>query len=340
MDRVEAALDGATIPPDLFANLPAAGNNKSLSSPKAKTRKIRYDRLAWILCAVLVGIWALGVVGFYLFSSSSSADAASSPSRIQELWTWPITILLSTRAAHDPQAPVIVYHLQDSITSETCLRVAPEHIRSGYSLGGKVLLHDLRTSLLYHMASRGDNAICAQHVGVPLCYCILDTKHVAANGSVLQRPLAARRSFAETYQDGKDHYIELFNHRITGLSRNRLMLVQEKNVMCKTQYWAKRFATVYVEYLDANGDLYEKLFNGTHAYNLQHATEIHHGLRTCSDETADALLKLLRGRLTAPGDDESQAMLLTSPEVHRNYAPPLAAPLPTPKLPSVGGRDN
>lgn len=338
---------------------PAAVAEPPVAIPDGKRkRKIYWGRAVLMALAVLFVLWLLssGATWLWLKTISPRQPRMAPPDKVFDVdsvkreesehgslvdaWIWPWQFLFGS-PRHDASSPVIAYRLHDTITSETCLRASPNDIRNGRLLGGKVLLHDLRTSLLWHMATSGYTAICAQHVGVPACYCLLDTRRVTPDGKVKPRQSDPTRSFTDAFRstDG-GHYMELFNPRITGLSRNRLMLVQEKNVMCQQSYWAKRFASVYVEYVDSNGDLYEKLFNGTHSYNMQHVTEIHHGMSTCSDDSADALLKLVRGRLSSPDDGEAQAMLFTSPELHRNYHPAVASPLPAPRLPDVAiGKD-
>jgi peptide deformylase len=261
-------------------------------------------------------------------SSSSSSTFASLPGML--LWPisvpfrWVYTHLTADSTKAEKERALVVFPMVDTLSAEECILVRPEDLKSGNGrlMGNTVGHQELRTSMIYHMSNRRLSGMCAQHVGLPACYCILDMKHKYRNSTLVTSP---------------EDYIELFNPRIIGISRNKIVQVQERNIFCAKQYFAKRFEAITVEYLDGNGNLWERDFNGTHSFNLQHAAEIHRGIRTCMDDAADLLLLLMRGRLGGGPERDSfeRQMLFSNTEVHRNERPSVPQALPTPILPRI-----
>jgi len=283
------------------------------------------------------------------FASSSIDDDNNNPQTIGRVrWVsnvvlWPYQWWTRERYREErEQNAVVVYPLVDSINTEECILVTPEEARSGKMFGGRVPLIEVRTSLLYHLASKRITAACAQHIGVPACYCILDMR-MHPDGGKANLTYAGSKSFMDLFQPGD--YLEVFNPNIIGFSRNRILQVQEKNVFCQKPYFTKRFEAITVEFLDASGNIWERDFRSVHSFNLQHAAEIHRGIRSCLDNSADLLMQILRGRIG--GSNERPAferqMLFSDPESHRNYRPPLPSPGPVaalPKISSITPNDN
>ncbi len=229
---------------------------------------------------------------------------------------WPVHVWNKPRKAKDSTAAVVVFPFVESINSEECTFVKPDEITHGQLMGGTVALSELRTSLMYHLSTKRFTAVCAQHVGIPTCYCVLDMR---------------KKNNTRSEED----YIELFNPTIIGFSRNAIMQVQEKNAFCKEAYWTKRFEAIAVAFLDSEGNEWERDFRGVHSYNLQHAAEIHRGLRTCLDDSSDLLIQLLRGRLGGSPERSSfeRQMLFADAESWRTSRPPLPSPAPVVPLP-------
>ena len=92
-----------------------------------------------------------------------------------------------------------------------------------------------------------------------------------------------------------------------------------------------------MEYLDGSGNMWERDLNGTHSFNMQHAVEIHRGMRTCMDDAADLLLLLMRGRLGGgPESDKfERQMLFSNTETHRTERPPTPKALPAVPIPKL-----
>lgn len=247
---------------------------------------------------------------------------------------WPVEWWNRDKLAEEKDRRAVVVHpLVDSLNSGECIAVTPDEIHSGKLLGGRVSLIEIRTSLLYHLASKRITAVCAQHIGVLACYCVLDMRF--PDGAKQNTTLAGSRTFMDLFRPGD--YLEIFNPTIVGLSRNRALQVQEKNVFCQKSYFAKRFETIAVEFLDSNGDLWERNFRGVHSFNLQHAAEIQRGISGCRDSAADELIQLMRSR--AGGSQErsafERAMLFTDTDAYRDSRPAPPKPRTPVALPKI-----
>ena len=182
---------------------------------------------------------------------------------------------------------IIVFPIVSTINSEKSLFVTPEDIRTGKFLGGTVTYQDLKTSMLYHMRDKRYSAMCAQHVGVPIQYCILDEWRVLANGSRLDPSIPLGKEWLS-----EPYITELFNPVLDGWSENRLDLVQERNVFCPHEHWVLRFRWIWVKFLMApSGDMSRLFYNGTHAYNIQHFLQIHKGMKGCMENSAEELAR-------------------------------------------------
>jgi len=265
-------------------------------------------------------------------NSAGGNTTSSSGFLSNVLWPLPlgwrgVNSLLSGLNRQKPEPTLVVFPMVDTLTAEQCILARPEDLKidaSGRLMGGSINHHELRTSLLYHIGRKHLSGMCAQHVGVPVCYCVLDMRHKMRNQTVVQAP-----------ED--QEYLELFNPRIIGVSRNKIRQVHERNIFCSKQYFAKRFEAITVEYLDGVGNLWERDFNGTHSFNLQHAAEIHRGMRTCMDNSADLLMLLLRGRLGGGPENDpfERQMLFTNTETHRTERPSVPKALPAPPVPVI-----
>lgn len=238
-----------------------------------------------------------------------------------------------------PRQPLIMYNLKEKLTTEGCVYVQPDHIQQG-KFFDKYLYDDVRTSMLWHMLSHNYSGITAQHVGLPFCYVILDTKRFDYEGQEFHVNLTERT--LQSYERDVD-YLEMFNMDLVGYSGDDLMAVQEANAFCPTVEWRTRYLQVVATYLKPGKDRPRKFrdfFNSTHSYNLQHFFEVHHGLSGCNDDTVN----ILRHRIfnpNNPGSKMGRVMILDHPESHRSRiaAPPSAEPVPQlPRLPSSNNK--
>lgn len=197
-----------------------------------------------------------------------------------------------------PAPALVLYPLAERLSAEFCIRPTQDEIRSGRVMRGKVQLADVRASLEYHMRTRKKSGLCAQHLGVPLCFCIFDVSAVSPSG--IDRCKAGR--CPEPMSDP----LYLYNPILTGRSMTRFVLSHEKNSFCKHDYYAKRHESVMAAYLDQDGNAQEVLFNGTHSIQMQHVAEIHRGSVTCADNKIDLVARMLKERLE---DKDARDML-------------------------------
>jgi peptide deformylase len=229
-------------------------------------------------------------------------------------------------SAASPPRPVIVYHMMERMQNEQCVPVTPDDIRAGAFMEGKHQLVDVATSMLYHMASRKLSGICAQHVGVPICYCTLDLTRASPTGKrlpsrALRHPetsagaasssssssadVSRKLNAAEAYLE--DEILHLFDPQIVGASR-RMVLTTEANAFCRERHSARRHESVYASFYDRTGEPYELLFNGTHAINVQHALEIHAGMVSCGEDKIDLTQRAILQRLERVQDTLDRAL--------------------------------
>jgi hypothetical protein len=243
----------------------------------------------------------------------------------------------------DPKAltaALIVFPLTESLIPDACVRVGAQGLKTGRVAvpGGTVSMTDLRTSLLYHARDQRLTAICAQYVGVRLCYCLLARNATAASGapepsSGQDQPAARAARDAALPLDPHDplertDYIELVDQRMSGFTPDNLVTALEHSWFCKKPREVKRYAGVWMTYLDGFARKHERLFEGTDALNVQHCSEIQAGLRPCRDDPLDALTELVRGMIVGRGD-ASGAVLFGDPEARRAAShPPLPPALP------------
>ncbi len=117
-------------------------------------------------------------------------------------------------------------------------------------LNGRADFRDLRYSLQSHVRFESYQFMCAQHVGIPLCYCVIPP--------------------SDTPQQQWLDVLGAVN--ITGFSRD---LVLEPNC-------AKRFfRAVWFRAQTLDGQLHERLVEGTRAVAVQQMYAIHRGLDPC-----------------------------------------------------------
>jgi peptide deformylase len=289
-DRARQAAPEAVPPPvPALPPAPRASEAKPMAPPAR--RRIQWARLALVAlftCAALA-------LSFFVLTRGFSL------------------LLGALTGSHQASRPVIVYPLLERPQNELCTPVTPDEIRAGSLLGGRHQLVDVTTSMLYHMAARKRSGICAQHVGVPACYCALDLTRATPSGSrlpprSLRHPepatehgglgasdeVASRVREAESYLE--DEVLHMFDAVIVGASR-RLVASTESNVFCREKRLVRRRESVWVAFYDRRGEPYEMLFNGTHSINVQHAAEIHAGAVRCGEDRDDAMQSLLLRRL-------------------------------------------
>jgi len=140
-----------------------------------------------------------------------------------------------------------------------CQVIAGDEIRGGSTLDGAVLLAQLRDDLLVHLHATDLPLLCAQHVGLPLCYCVKRTYPLAPN--VGPKP-------------PRNAYEELFNPSLYYYKDHLLHKSHEQPLECEHDYWTDRFDVVGLEYQDSAGDVAKVKFDGPEGDVVQYALEV------------------------------------------------------------------
>lgn len=165
-----------------------------------------------------------------------------------------------------------VFPIADMIPTRSCIPVSPEEIKQGSILNGSLLLSDLHISLIHHSKKLNVNGMCAQHLDKKKhCYCVLQR----ANGE----------------------YLDIYNLEMHGASFEEKEPIEETSVFCKRSVDTWRWKKLWVSYVDREGTLIERLFEGQESYVLQHLLLVMKGLGHCEDNNDSALLANLRDRV-------------------------------------------
>lgn len=238
---------------------------------------------------------------------------------------------------------LIAYQMAETLNSDGCALILPKELELGRFFG-KYSYEELRVSMVWHMVNRNYSGICAQHVGVPICYCMLDIRRFDAEGNEyapvtksVSSPSAA--SLPSEYESGRD-YLEMFNQEVVGASVDSLSKVQEANALCKESHWRTRFDVTVVSFLQPGSPprRFRETFTGTHSYNIQHFFDIQHGQSGCRDDATD----LLRGRAFNANSRSAAAqrvLLFENPAAQRTQIAPSPPPAPLPELPHIPGHN-
>jgi hypothetical protein len=123
---------------------------------------------------------------------------------------------------------------------------------------GTISFRDVRYSLLSHMVAQNYDYMCAQHIDVPLSYCILHLRNVNA-------------------------YLDVFNVDITGLVKGYAMN-RETKLICGNAEEVIRFRSVWAEVTLLDGRRHERLFHEELSFSLQQIFELQHNLSPCEPD--------------------------------------------------------
>jgi hypothetical protein len=185
---------------------------------------------------------------------------------------------------------------------------------------------------------KGYTGICAQNLGLPLCYCILRTPQASSFDPYAkeEEPISAPRGklspvdptkVKKDYWDGlasnpvhtreaaehliaikkNEHFIQMFNAEIDGISRDEILLSNESVSMCKEPYWAKRARYVWFTFLDHEGVVIQMRLMDEQAVTVQQQYEMCKGIVTCSGGGVDTILTYLKDVLYMRAKKPKQA---------------------------------
>jgi len=196
-------------------------------------------------------------------------------------------------------APGVVHRLASDIKlPSVCQPLAPEDIRNNTAFGGRTVISELRDSLLTHMYRLDVSMMCAPHVGLPLCYCVMYSSPGA-------KPRPGQRP-------ANSAYFELFNPQVVSIQSKDVRFFNETIHDCSTRHViAERAYTVSVQFLDYKAVLEEARWSGARSALFQYGMEVLYDWPSrCGRESVVPYMK---------------KMLDASAEVPQNYAPQLTA---------------
>lgn len=178
--------------------------------------------------------------------------------------------------------PPVVYALAHIVPTEECIRVTPDEVRNGTAAFGTVSLRNVRASLHHHMrygteATGPLHGIAAQYLERHrICFALVNLIYAPTE---------------------PDNLVEMYNLRVTGVSKSRVVRNTERSVLCKESYQARRFQEIVVEYITADGVRMEREVKGVAAQTIQQLDDVQSGRGYCKDTNLEAQLQKLHERI-------------------------------------------
>lgn len=181
-------------------------------------------------------------------------------------------------------APLFVlYPLNPQPPTQECTHVSADMLNS-------VRIGDVKRSLLHHLSNSDYDFLCAQHLGMPLCYCIAHLQsHIEGPG--INNNNNSTALIIPTQPESL--YVNMFNMNILGYSRNMIMANNELSLFCKEPLVVRRYEHIWAEFTNADQSKHEREFRGSVAYNLQQMFELQHAMPVCADNF-DAVTSLIK----------------------------------------------
>lgn len=140
---------------------------------------------------------------------------------------------------------------------------------------GTISFRDVRYSLAKHLLQNNYDYMCAQHVDVPLCYCMMQIR--SANDS----------------DGGSSSFLDVFNVALVGTSRDSIVLNKEATLFCAQNATlvgqvrsVRRYRRVWATFTLSDGELYERLFDGALSMSFQQIYELQNDLTPCEPDPA------------------------------------------------------
>ena len=151
-------------------------------------------------------------------------------------------------------------------------------------------VNEIRASLAHHLMESDFDHICAQHIDVQTCVCMMRMPSDDNNGSAAAAAAAAVVRLP--------HMIDVINLHLSGFSSRSIVVNRESSLFCKGMpiVNVRRYERVYasMETLDS-GEPFERWYSGQVAYSLQQIFEIQIGLPPCRDNL-DELSRWIKER--------------------------------------------
>lgn len=255
---LQAVRNAETRPPSKPSTTPEPASRREAPSG-ALYRRASPHAARW--CEVIIAVVLVCVVGASLRAFGSAL------------------LLWGSQSGAPP--PYLAFSLSPRLNSDGCSAVTPAELEAGVISGRYPHAH-LRDSMVYLMVNQSFSGICAQHLGVPVCYCILDTRHFDGDGNERESPPGAKPLRHHEYVAERD-YIELFNLAFVSVSETDLRRTLEANAFCPEERWRERYFEATVRYLSPGPPprVRRERLTGTHSFNAQHFYAIMHGIDEC-----------------------------------------------------------
>jgi len=147
-----------------------------------------------------------------------------------------------------------------------CINVDPTTILDDQYMNQEFDFTHLRYSMSHHM-NEGLEGICALHLGVPLCYCMLKTVD--------------------------NQWLYMFNTNITGSSELTVLNEEYSNFCPQDEFIAvERTEQVWITFHTEKGLKIKNIFDGFDAYNLQHLVDVSNGNSICDSNKQETIYNL------------------------------------------------
>ena len=205
-----------------------------------------------------------------------------------------------------------------SVVTEPLLYPLTQHLRTSnrhcLSMGTRpneqesFNFRDIRYSMISHMVDEQFDFICAQHIDIPLCYCILRVPSYHNYEVHTTQTTEVKR---------EDLFVDIFDLWIVSHppKRNRVVLNVESARFCKNHALetndgtsdgvrqAERFEYVTARFKTLDGVEYERTFSSNMAYSIQQMYDIQHNLNPCKP-SLDQMIQHVRHHTLHPEDPE------------------------------------
>ena len=144
-----------------------------------------------------------------------------------------IAVMLGfTNVLRKPQMLGVKYPLDRNVQfPPRCTPILPVELENGRFMSNTVQQQELYDSLIFHILARDEQIMCAQHVGLPLCYCVMRTEKAFDQYGRPQR------------------YLELVNLQLSGITGHKQVHHKETAMECDREYWTHRHTGLLVSYL-------------------------------------------------------------------------------------------
>lgn len=201
--------------------------------------------------------------------------------------------------------PPVIHALANVVPTDPCMLVNIDELVNGTAIFGTIDLRDVRASLHHHLRyGRGGTlqGIAAQY---------------------LQRHNICLALVNMIFAPGDPpNLIEMYNMRVTGVSRNLIVRNTEYSILCAEPYTAHRYQDIVVEYTTSKGVRMEREVHGVAAATIQQINDVQEGRGYCKDTNVEAQLYRIHRRIADADADATPPVAWALPQ--------LAAPPPGP----------